>query len=142
MLFIFRVLKQALRGCGPNLTTSHLTMMSLCGLFLLETAKRVDEEFQIPHNSSHHTVRNSEEDVMKMTCYLLEEKVTSERKRDGGKFIDPFTMGAQKIANGYIEHFFQKRDFAEDVDVIESDTQPPTDHEEHLDLSYELYHTT
>lgn len=60
-------------------------------------SKKVDKEFQIPYNYSHHTVQNSEEDVMQMTCYLLEEKVMNERKRDGGKFRDPFTKGAQKI---------------------------------------------
>ena len=135
-----RVLKQALRGSGANLTTSHLTTMSLCGLFLLETAKRVDQEFQISHRSSHHTVRDADEDVAKMTCYLLEEKVASERERGGGVvFKDPFNIGAQKIGSGYIENFFKKTEVDDDLETGESNDT--TQSIENLDFSYELHHT-
>ena len=43
----------------------------------------------------------------KMTCYLLEEKVASEREKGGGVVLkDPFNIGAQKIGSGYIENSF------------------------------------
>ena len=132
-----RILKQALRGSGANLTMSHLTMMSLCGLFLLDTAKKVDEQFQTPHRSSHHTVRDAAEDVMKMTCYLLEEKVACERERGGVEFKDPLKMGAKKIASGYIENFLKKTEVDDDIE----ETSEGNTTVQNADFSYELYHT-
>ncbi len=32
----------------------------MCGLLLLEAAKKVDQEFQVPCKSSHHTTRSAE----------------------------------------------------------------------------------
>ena len=70
----------------------------MCGLFLLDTAKRADQEFQIPYRSSHHTVRSAEGDVKKMVGHLLEEKVTCEREdRVNIKFSEPIELGMQKI---------------------------------------------
>ena len=40
-----RVLKQALKRSGHNLTTDTMATMLLCRLFLLETSKRVDQQF-------------------------------------------------------------------------------------------------
>ena len=78
-----------------------MTTMSMCGLFLLETAKKADEEFQTPYRSSHHTVRDAQKDVTNMTCFLIEEKVACNQERRC-EFIDPITVGAKKIASGYI----------------------------------------
>ena len=48
-----------LRSSGANLTVAHITMMSMCGMFLMDVAKKADDEFQ---TSSHHTVRDAEKD--------------------------------------------------------------------------------
>ena len=34
---------------------THNRTVNTTGLFLLDTAKKVDEQFQTPHRSSHHT---------------------------------------------------------------------------------------
>lgn len=99
----FRVLKQALKGSGSNLTVSHMTMMSLCGLFLLETSKLVDLQLGVATRSTQHTVRDAEPDVHKITSYLIEEKVFKSMSRNEPSFDDPFTKGAQKIAGGILK---------------------------------------
>ena len=81
--------------------------MSMCGLFLLEAAKKADYEFQTPHTSSHHSVRDAEKDV---TCHLIEGKVVCDRKREGCEFKDPLTLGAKKVASGYIEEHIHKNE--------------------------------
>ena len=73
-------MKQALKLSGANCTPKHVEDISMCGLFLLDEAKRADQEFQIPYRFSHHTVRSAEGDIKKMISHLLEEKVTYERK--------------------------------------------------------------
>lgn len=81
--------------------------MSLCGLFLLETSKRVDAELGVSSRSSRHTVRDAESDIHRMTSYLMEEKVARVTERDEPFFDNPFTKGAQKIAGGYIEKYLK-----------------------------------
>ena len=80
----------------------------MCGLLLLDAAKKADQEFQTPYKSSNHTTRDSEKDVMRMTCYLIEEKVASDQQRGGCEFLNPLTLGAKKIAAGYIEKHLNK----------------------------------
>ena len=91
-----RILKQALRGSGSNLTISHMTTMSMCGLSLLQMAKKADLEFQTPYRSSHHTVRDAQKDIANMTCFLIEEKVARNQERRGCEFTNPLTLGAKK----------------------------------------------
>ena len=43
---------------GGNLTDSHTEELSLCALFLMLAAKKVDKEFSC-HQSSAHTVRKA-----------------------------------------------------------------------------------
>ena len=103
-----RILKQALRGSGSNLTITHMTTMSMCGLFLLEMAKKADQEFQTPYRSSHHTVRDAQKDIANMTCFLIEEKVAHSQEGRRCEFVNPLTLGAKKIASGYIENNLHK----------------------------------
>lgn len=102
-----RILKQALRASGPNLTISHMTTMSMCGLFLLQMSKKADQEFQTPYRSLHHTVRDAQKDIANMTCFLIEEKVARNQERRC-EFTNPLTLGAKKIASGYIENHIRK----------------------------------
>ena len=71
------MLKQALKGSGPNLTASHMVDMSLCALFLLDTSRRVDEQLRVHEKSSHHTTRDADKDITKMASYLVKEKAES-----------------------------------------------------------------
>ena len=99
------MLKQALKGSSPNLTPSHMTTMSLCGL---ESAKRVDREFLVPYKSSVHTERDAQGDIIKMAHHLVEEKVANMNREEEStefNFSNPFHKGAEKIASGYIEKY-------------------------------------
>ena len=110
--------------------------MSLCGLLLLDVAKKADEEFRTPHNSSHHTIRDAEEDVMKMSCYLIEEQVAFEKEGRGTAFQDPLIKGTEKIAGGYIEKYFNN-----EPDEASTDNSTVAQSLHNEDVSYELYHT-
>ena len=73
-VIFYRVMKQALKASGANGTERHMREISMCGLFLLEAAKKADHEFQTSRSNSHHAVRSAEDDISKMTTHLLEEK--------------------------------------------------------------------
>ena len=49
--FLHRVVKQTLRSSGANVTTAHITEVSLAALFLLEAAKKTDREFGVTTQS-------------------------------------------------------------------------------------------
>lgn len=113
----------------------------MCGLFLLDTAKRADKEFQTPHHSSHHTVRSAVNDIKKMTNHLLEEKVTTECKdRVGIKFYEPIEMGMQKVVNGWLQNYLKS---SGSESCTDDDQELNTEsRDEDLDLDYELYTAT
>ena len=48
-----RVLKEAMRTGGSNLTQQHAEDLSLCALFLMEASKKVDHEFGVNRYTSH-----------------------------------------------------------------------------------------
>ena len=77
VLFLYRVLKQALRSSGANATEKHIENVSLCGMFLMEAAHKVDSEFGVKRRSGKHTIRDSSGDIRRMTHHLLEKQVTS-----------------------------------------------------------------
>ena len=71
--------------------------ISMCGLFLLEAAKKADHEFQ---TSRSYTVRSAEDDISKMTTHLVQEKVLEERVNRGActvMFKEPIEIGMKKI---------------------------------------------
>ena len=137
---LVRVLKQALKGSGPNLTASHMADMSLCALFLLDASKRVDEQLRVHIKSSHHTTRDADKDITKMASYLVEENAESEDlSRTGTTFVDPIKKGADKIASGYIDKYLKRTALYDDCDEEEPDIVLGRD--EVADLEYELYHT-
>ena len=134
------MLKQALKGSGPNLTASHMVDMSLCALFLLDASRRVDEQLRVHEKSSHHTTRDADKDITKMASYLVEEKAENEDlSRTGTKFEDPIKKGADKIGSGYIDKYLKRTALYDDCEGEEPDTALGRD--EVSDLEYELYHT-
>ena len=72
---LVRVLKQALKGSGPNLTASHMVDVSLSALLLLDASKHVDEQLRVHIKSSHHTTRDTDKDITKMASYFGMQKV-------------------------------------------------------------------
>ena len=113
--------------------------MSLCGMFLLEIAKKVDMQFGVPVRSSNHTVRDAQWDIQAMACHLMEEKVTTNMDRRGDNFEEPFEKGSEKIGAGYIDNFLNKTymeesEISEETSVCMAETGIEG-------LSYELHHT-
>ena len=79
----------------------------LCALLLLNVSKKCDLEFDTPHRSSHHTVRSTDDDVTKMTKYLIEVKVMQEcdNRVLNVEFKDPLVIRMQKVVDGWLNKF-------------------------------------
>ena len=98
--------------------------ISMCGLFLLETAKKVDKEFQIPPTSSHHTSRSAKEDIEKMTKYLMEEKVAESctaRSTPTFEFKEPIELGMQMIVQGWLHNYLNSKPVHDEEHNIQDD---------------------
>lgn len=118
-----------MRASGGNLTESHIEELSLCALFLMSAAKKVDKEFSC-QQSSAHTVREARKDIDKMADLLLEKSVTSfSTSRTSPTFNDPTEKGLKKLCNTEWVHEMLTRDVT-DEDMEE---------EEHvIDLDYDI----
>lgn len=136
-------MKQTLKSSGANCTAKHMEEISMCGLFLLDTAKRADKEFQTPYRSSHHTVRSAVNDIKKMTNHLLEEKVTTECKdRVRINFTEPIELGMQKVVNGWLQNYLKSSGSESCTDGNhEPNAEDRESHDGDVDLDYELYNT-
>lgn len=72
------MIKETLHASGPNSTHKHMEDVSLCVLFLMDAAKRVDRMFRVSQSVAH-TARDANKDITtKMVAHLLSEKVTKE----------------------------------------------------------------
>ena len=133
-LLYFRVVKQALRCSGANVTDKHVKDISMCALFLLEAAKKCDAVFGVPPNSTAHSVRDSKSDVQKILHHLLEKEVTTEiTSRTAPGFEDPTVNGLDTLTKGeWLQKQLQSK--------FEDNLQSERDHNE-LDLNYELADT-
>ena len=88
-----RVLKQAMRESGGNLTDTHIEELSLCAVFLMSATKKVDQELGC-HQSTAHTIRDTNKDISKM---ILEKSVSSLAcERNSPTFEDPTEKGPNK----------------------------------------------
>ena len=58
---------------GSNNKQQHIEDLSLCGLFLMEAAKKVDKEFEA-HCTSQHYVVDAYNDITKLCTSLMEKK--------------------------------------------------------------------
>ena len=66
-----RVLKEALKASGGNLTEHHTEDVSMCTLLLMEAAKKTDHEFGCSRSSAH-TMTDADSDIKKMMVHLME----------------------------------------------------------------------
>lgn len=130
-LFQIRVVKQALRGSGANVTDKHITEISMCALFLLEAAKKCDEVFGVPPSSTAHTVRDSKSDIQKIRTTLLEKEVTTEKlSRKTPLFVDPTKDGMATLTKG---DWLQKQLAAKCEDYLQDEQRSGE-----VDIDYEL----
>ena len=129
------MIKQALKASGTNCTEAHMVDVSLCGLFLLQVARQVDEQIRTPCRSSHHTVRDAKADIKKMALHMLESKVSTEvQTRTSPTFDNPVHQGMEKINSGWLSEFVAKSSSEIDYDI-----DPPDTSELDADINYELY---
>ena len=128
-MYMYRVLKQAMRASGGNLTDSHIEELSLCALFLMSAAKKVDKEFSC-HQSSVHTVREAKKDIDNMAQQLLEKSATSFLTgRTGPIFEDPTEKGLKKLCNTeWVHEILAKSTSDEEVE----------EEERYTDLDYDI----
>ena len=100
-----RVVKQTLRSSGANVTEKHIEEVSLSALFLLDAAKKADQEFDVKARSISHTVRDSASDINKMVLFIREKGITTEdTTRDLPLFDDPAKKGFELLCKqGWIE---------------------------------------
>ena len=130
-LYVHRVVKQSLRSAGGNLTEKHVEDVSLCALFLMDAAKKTDQEFRC-YQSGTHTTRDSDNDIKKMTNNLLESTATRQQEqRTSPGFVDPTDIGVHKLCTTeWIETTISKleTDHLQEGEGIHKD----------IDLNYEL----
>ena len=121
-----------------NLTHKHIEDVSMCALFLMEAAKKTDQEFQC-HQSSAHTVREAEKDINKLAEHLLDKTVTIHSPdRNTPAFKDPTDSGYKKLCNtSWVQEILSKTGREEcDLDVENEDTAD--DNMDNIDLDYEI----
>lgn len=130
-----RILKEAMRSGGANITSQHIEDLSLCGLFLMEVARRIDSEFGV-HRTSSHTTLDANEDITKLSNYLMEKKVVQKSEhRNSPMFADPTNVGLEKLCNStWI------RDTLERVETEDLEREDPVDNTITIDANYELSH--
>ena len=111
------------------MTDSHIEELSLCALFLMSAAKKVDKEFSC-HQSSAHAMREAGRDITKMANLLLEKSVTSfVTNRTTPAFADPTEKGLKKLCNTEWVHETLARNL----------TEEDMEEEEHIiDLDYDI----
>jgi len=131
--YFCRVLKQALRSSGGNATEKHIEEVSLCNLFLMEAAKKADQEFGVAPTSSRHTVRDASADIRKMAVHLLEYHVTTQKPgRNSPPFNDSTNDGFKKMSLTWLKHILTQAEGNED-DTEQQSTQ------KEVDLDYEIF---
>ena len=129
-IFYIRVVKQALRSSGANVTEKHILEISQCALFLLEAAKKCDNIFGVSPSTTAHTVRDFKFDIAKIQSQLMDKKITTENPlRTTPVFIDPTVSGLKTLTGGWLE----KQLSAHCEDILQNEQL----HGE-VDIDYEL----
>ena len=90
-------MKEAMWSSGLNATKKHLEEVSVCTMFLLTFAKRVDRMLGVAHS-----IRDSTGNVEKMGLYLQSKGVTKEilqlgQRQQSFSFKDPSIAGMHKV---------------------------------------------
>ena len=86
-----------MRAGGANITHQHIEDLSLSGIFLMRV---VDSEFG-SHQSSSHTTLDANNDISKLSKYLMEKDVTCicENRMHSPSWIEPTEAGLNKLCN-------------------------------------------
>ncbi len=107
--------------------------LSLCGLFLMDEAKKVDRMFGVPQ-STQHTTSDATPDIFQIATYLLLEGACREDAgHKGDHVVDPMTAGSKKVAQGHLNPYLQgTAETEEHEDPVEGE----------VDLDYEIFHVT
>ena len=122
-----------MRASGGNLTDTHIEELSLCALFLMSAAKKVDQELGC-HQSSAHTVRDANKDVSKMVKVLLEKTVSSLSERNSPTFEDPTEKGLKKLCNTeWVQETLARNPLEEVTGFLQEEDDTSS-----IDLDYEL----
>ena len=125
-----------------NLTQKHIEDVSMCALFLMDAAKKIDREFQC-HHSSAHTEWDAERDISKLLEHLLDKTVVAHSpERNTPSFTDPTDTRYKKLCNtSWVQEILSKTG-REDCDLdVEEDDMVDEDTDE-IDLDYEIADVT
>ena len=117
---VIRVIKNAVRGSGANLTKSRLFLVSKVAKELLEGGRKLEQILRIDRKSSH-TIRSAREDVEKMVNTLVNNGVIVDKERrliEGWKFVDPRREGILKLEKGWLRDFLAKGGSCDAVEPI------------------------
>ena len=90
-----------MRSSGANVTTRHIEDISLCGMFLMGVAKKIDKAY-CAHRSTAHTTTDADRDIRKLAHLLLESGVVNEQKdrvSPAAAVTDPAVTGLDRIHN-------------------------------------------
>lgn len=121
-----------MRASGGNLTDTHIEELSLCALFLMSAAKKVDQELGC-HQSSAHTIRDAN-DISKMVKVLLEKSVSASlSERNNPTFEDPTEKGLKKLCNTkWVQETLARNPLEEDIEFLQEEDDA------NVELDYEL----
>lgn len=110
----------------------HVEEVSLGVLFLMKAARMTDTAFKVKAPSTTHTIRDSDNDVMKMVTHLREKQVyLVSRERSSPCFIDPTEGGWKKISTTtWLKDTLARSLELEPADNLQADQE--------VDLDYEL----
>ncbi|XP_062504572.1 uncharacterized protein LOC134181330 [Corticium candelabrum] len=115
------ILKNALRSSSANVTEEHLSTISLASQQLHEAAILYDTELNISVYDGTHTETSSQNDILKMTKSLLENRVTTKipgrHIQSSQPFEPPFDIGWNvAIGKRWIKKFLKKTETIEDFE--------------------------
>ena len=133
IIFIYyRVIKQALRASGANATPKHIKEVSLSAFFLMEAAKKADNQFGVTPQATAHTVRDANKDIAKMASYLTDKEVTVIKpERTSPSFVDPIETGMKRLTTSWLEGVLSN--------TLPDDDLQRESREGEVDLDFELH---
>lgn len=102
-----RVIKNAVRHSGANISKKHVQLISKIAFVLAEASSSVHNVF-CHSNSAGQTVQSAENDILEMTKILLQNEITTNKEKRQFTFVDPHHRGYARIEDGWLKKFFKK----------------------------------
>lgn len=101
-------MKQALRASGANISAKHVEEAFLATLFLLQAAKKAQEELDVVQTTAY-TVRDSHADMQKMTTHLEDKALTTMKPgHQSPSIVDLADSGREKMSTGWLQEVLQR----------------------------------